>query len=511
MLDPSFYPHRPAAVELRESHISWVFLAGDRAYKVKKALRFPFLDYGTLERRREMCAEEVRLNRRFAPEIYLGVLGIAHEGGTWSFTAEDDPRACEYAVEMRPIDEDRTLAALQARGALGVEEVAAVARRLAEIHADAPPASPERSDVAALVASLEENLATLAESCLATPGKDRLESARTFTRAFLSGRREDLERRARSGLVRECHGDLRAEHVIVPERGPVYVFDCVEFDPALREIDVATDLAFLIMDLSALGAEDLALVLVDRYRDAGGDPGDDAMLAFLASYRAWVRAKVACVRALELPDGSPERAAKAEEAASRFRLGHRFAWRARRPLVLVICGVAASGKTTLAKAAAEASGWAHLSSDVVRKRLAGVDPHERAGAEHYTAEFTGRTYRELGTFARERLEESGGVIVDATFHLRSERDAFRDGLGEIAGRLLFVECRAGRKDLLARVRARERDPARTSDADAGVVERQLAAREPLAEIPPPDRAEVATDRGPERTLVALESAVDTRI
>jgi hypothetical protein len=458
-----------------------------------------------------MCAEEVRLNRRFAPEIYLGVLGIAQEDGTWSFTAEDDPRACEYAVEMRPIDEERTLAALEARGELGSKEVFAVARRLAEIDDAAPPASPEHADVAVLIASLEENLETLARSCLAALGEGRLDSARTFTRAFLSARRDELEQRARSGLVRECHGDLRAEHVIVPEGGPVYLFDCVEFDPALRQIDVATDLAFLVMDLSALGAEDLALSLVDAYRGAGGDPGDDALLAFLASYRAWVRAKVACVRALELPEGSPERAVKSEEAAARFRLGHRFAWRARRPLALVICGVAASGKTTLANAAAELSGWSHLSSDVVRKRLAGLDPHERAGTEHYTPEFTELTYRELGELARLRLEQAGGVIVDATFHLRAERDAFRAGFGDLAAPLLFVECRAEREELLARARTRERETTRTSDADAGIVERQLAEREPFDEIPASDRAEVGTADGPEQALVALESVVDARV
>lgn len=510
MLEPGFYSHEPESVELRETHISWVFLAGDLAYKVKKPLTLPFLDYGSLERRHQMCREEVRLNRRFAPRIYLGVVGITRAGGTWSMTSEEDPAAVEYAVEMRPVEESRSMASLAVEGKLERNQVLIVAQRLARLHADAPVAPEPQRSVEVLVATLEENLSTLRETGASILGEHRLKSAEHFTHAFLAARRAQLEVRARHGLVRECHGDLRAEHVIVPAEGDVYIYDCIEFDPSLRQIDVAADIAFLVMDAIALGAEDLAFALVEAYREAGGDPGDDPMLWFFASYRAWVRAKVACLRALELPEDSRERDAQEAAAREHFRLGHRFAWRARQPLVLAICGIAASGKTTLAHELASISGWAHICSDVTRKRLAGLASKARAAPKHYSPEFTERTYRELGASAQRELERSGGAIVDATFHRRRERDAFRAGLGENPVPLLFVECRVSTSVLLSRASERQLDPERVSDAGLAVVRRQLAEREPLKEINPRARAEIVSEAPPEELVMDVEALVDAR-
>ena len=485
MLDRSLYAHGPASVELRETHISWVFLAGDLAYKVKKPLVLPFLDYGTVERRREMCREEVRLNRRLAPRIYLRVIGVARDGERWWLTAEDDPAACEYAVEMRRVEERRSLAALAAAGTLLAEHVSATAAVLAAFHAAAPTAARERRRLAVLEATLDENVVTLRDSGLGVIEPSRLDAAEHFTRAFLAARRDELEARAEGGLVRDCHGDLRAEHVIVPEQGDVYVYDCIEFSPELRQIDVAADIAFLVMDLTRLGAESLALLLIADYRRLGGDPGDDALLFFFASYRAWVRAKVACIRAQELSGGDAELERARGEAGELMRLGHRFAWRSRGPLVLVLCGVSGTGKTTVARELAAVSGWEHLSSDVTRKRLSGLDPTERGGAELYSRTRTIETYRELGTSAAARLERDRGVIVDATFHLLEERDAFRAGLGDWPGPLLFVECRASRgcparSDPRARAAVRPRLGRRCGRARAAARRIRTTRRSPSA-------------------------------
>ena len=508
MLDPGFYPHAPPAVELRETHISWVFLAGDLAYKVKKPLVLPFLDYGTVERRREMCREEVRLNRRLAPRIYLRVVGVVRDGGRWSLTAEDDPAACEYAVEMRRVEERRSLAALAAAGTLRAEHVSATAAVLAAFHVAAPVAARERRELAVLEATLDENLVTLRDSGTGVIEPSRLDAAEHFTRVFLAAKRDQLEARAQGGLVRDCHGDLRAEHVIVPAQGDVYVYDCIEFNSELRQIDVAADIAFLVMDLTRLGAEPLTLRLIAEYRRNGGDAGDDALLFFFAAYRAWVRAKVACIRAQELSGEDPELERVRGEAGELMQLGHRFAWRSRDPVALVICGVSGSGKTTVAGELAAVSGWEHLSSDITRKRLSGLDPSERGGAELYSRERTVDTYRELGRMAAERLERSRGVVVDATFHRREERDAFRGGLGDRPGPLLFIECRASTETLLARVRKRELQPDRVSDADVAVVEHQLAEFEPLDEVSERWRAELQTE-APAADLVAdLEAIVD---
>lgn len=509
MLEPSFYAHAPRSVELRETHISWVFLAGDLAYKVKKPVVLPFLDYGTLPRRLEMCREEVRLNIRLAPQIYLGVVGIARRKDCHYLTSDHDPAAIEYAVEMRRVAEDRSLAALAASDTLESPQVEAVASRLARFHAEAPVAPAGDRAVDTLVATLDENLTTLRETSEGTAlAGGRLEAAERFTRGFLAARREQLEARARAGLVRDCHGDLRAEHVIVPAHDKLYVYDCVEFSPALRQIDVAADIAFLVMDLTRLGCERSALQLIDGYRRAGGDPGDDPLLFFFAAYRAWVRAKVACLRALELGEQAPELRAREAEARELLGLGHRFAWCARKPLLLMICGVAGAGKTTLAERLAELSGWTHISSDLTRKRLAGITPTQRASEEQYSSGMTMRTYQEMGRAARNELERRGAAIVDATFHRRSERAAFDDGLAEQSAPRLLVECKAPLQVLLTRAQERQLEHDRVSDAGAGVVQQQLAELEPFAEVPAGAQMPLVTEAPPDELVAEVEAFVD---
>lgn len=506
MLDPGFYPHGPASVSLLETHISWVFLAGERVYKVKKPVVLPFLDYGTRDRRHRMCREEVRLNRRLAPRIYLGVAGIAAGPDGYALCGEEDPAAIEHAVRMRRLQEGRSLAELAAAGGPRDSEVEAVAARLARFHAEAEAAPDPVSSVDTLAKTLEENEATLREAGEGILDPDSLASAARFAAGIQAARREELLRRARSGRVRDCHGDLRAEHVIVPRDGEPYAFDCAEFDPGLRRIDVGADLAFLVMDLERLAGGGPARLLLAAYRAAGGDPGDDALLSFLAAYRAWVRAKIACLRADQLGAEDPERGESEAEARELLDLGHRFAWRARQPLLLVVSGMPAAGKSTLAGRLAARSGWPHLSSDLVRKRLAGLEPTERAGAEQYSARMSERTYLELGRAATRELEARGAAIVDATFHRAAERDAFERGLAGATAPRLLIECRAAPAVLLERARRREAEGDSVSDAGAEVVQRRLAEYQPV-ELSAP-RLELRTEDPPERLLAAVETFVD---
>jgi uncharacterized protein len=506
MLDPAFYPSRPERVELRETHTSWVFLAGELAYKVKKPVVLPFLDYGTPERRRRMCREEVRLNNRLAPGYYLGVDAILRRAGRYSLGREEDPAAVDYAVRMRRVPEKRTLARLIERNELRATQLDAVSRRLAAFHQAAYQAPPPNRNLAQLERPLAENVETLEAIGPPTLSPDRIEAMRHFTEAFLSARRDQLQARAEEGWVRDCHGDLRAEHVIVANG--VDVYDCVEFDPALRYVDVAADLAFLVMDVARLGSVELADRLIASYRSAGGNPGDDSLLSFYAAYRAWVRSKVACVQMSELCSGDPRRARARDEARVLLDLGHRFAWRTRLPLVVVICGVAASGKSTLASRVEAVSGLRHLSSDVTRKRLAGLAPTEVASAEHYGDEFNRLTYEELGRLAAEETERTGGAIVDATFRLGRDREAFATGFGPPVVPIFFAQCTAPPAVLLERAAAREGEPGVISDAGPAVVERQLDELEPLGEIPERLRAELHTDRPADEAVGDLEAALD---
>jgi aminoglycoside phosphotransferase family enzyme/predicted kinase len=491
--------------EIEETHISWVFLTGDRAYKVKKPVVLPFLDYGAPARRLAMCRAEVELNRRLAPDVYVGVRSLVPAGdGRLELAAEDDPDAVDYAVEMRRYPADATLAARLAAGTARRGELTALGDRLAHFHATAQRCvTPDGAE--AVKRALDDNFASL-DSLVREPAERRaLARAERFADAFLTRAWDELDRRGAGGLVRDGHGDLRLEHVLL-EHG-VEIVDCVEFNAGLRQIDVSADLAFLVMELHEAGRPDLAAVLVRAYRAAGGDPGSDALLAFFAAYRAQVRAKVALTRGGQLGH-SASATGESVHAATLLRLGGRLQWAARSPLVVVVAGVAASGKTTLAKALADESGFAVVSSDVMRKRRAGLAPTDRAPASLYSADANRATYAALGRGAA--AAAGAGVIVDATFRNRADRDAFRERLP--AGTpLLVVECRVPKDMLVARARARARDVQRVSDAGADVVRAQLRSRDPLDELDPHAHLPLRADQPVGELVAAIADALDRRM
>lgn len=505
---PEFYPHRPAEVEVRETHISWVFLAGELAYKLKKPLVLDFVDYGTPERRRAMCEEEVRLNRRLAPGIYLGVRGIALTRQGVRLIAPDDPRAVDFVVEMRRYEERDTLAARLERGELDQRQVSTVGAVLASFHAEAPGVAGAGAPSLAVERRFERNLHELLACVEQRSEIERAQALERFAHAFISAHAQTFQMRAAGGWVREGHGDLRAEHVLVD--GDVQVVDCVEFDRQLRELDMADDLAFLVFDLAAHGGQRFAKVLVQAYRDAGGDPGDDSLIAFYSAYRALVRAKVALVRASQVPVESADHGRESSRARELIALAERFAWRARLPLVVAVCGLPASGKSHLAGALAELSALPHLSSDVTRKALAGVRSTERASSKTYSAQWNARTYMELAHRASRALATNGGAIVDATFRHLADREAFTSALST-AVPLLFIECQAPRALLAERTTRREHDPRRVSDADAAVVIRELQSWEPLDEVPPSAHLMLRTDRPLEEIVGDVLALLDRQL
>jgi uncharacterized protein len=512
--------------ELRETHLSWVLLAGDRAYKVKKPVAFAFVDQRSLARRRELCEAEVALNAELAPGVYRAVHAIVPAAGGFQLAPADDPAAVDYAIEMRRFDEHATLAAQARRGTVDHEGVRAVARRLADFHRTAPrvdgPASAAEV-TAALQRRFDRNLAELL--ALLPDARDRrvVHDQARCAAAFRAGRAELLAARAAAGRVRDCHGDLRAEHVL-PGPPPLIV-DRLEFSRELREIDVADELAFLTMDLAALDQAGAARTLLAAYREAGGDPGDDALVAFFAIYRAHVRAKVALLRDRQAGDGphasggddggaapfaDPPPAAHAE-ARALLQVAERFAWRVRLPSILVVCGPAASGKSTLARELARRSGRPVIASDVVRKRLAGLPPTARADDDRYTAEASLDTYAEL---AREAAAAPDGAIVDATFRRRADRDAFASALAEQNPDHeppVFAECLVPDEILRERATERLRDPDRISDATPDLALAQRAEFEPLDEVPPDRHHPLRADRPPHEIADALAAARDAEL
>ncbi len=495
------------AVQMRETHISSLFITTDRAYKLKKPLVLDFLDYGTAERRRLMCAEEVRLNVRLAPDVYVAVRSLVRCGDGLRLADEGGPAAIDYVVEMRRYDEDQTLASTVDRGEADELAVGAVGLRLARFHSLCPVV-PRNHGALAVLAGVQRNLRELIAQLDTSADRDRAFSVGGFLEAFVSSRADMLDERAGGGLVRDCHGDLRAEHVVL--RPQLSIVDCVEFEPSLRTLDVADDLAFLVMDLTRLGAQSLAAAMVAAYREAGGDAGDDALLAFFAVHRALVRAKVQFVRAAQHAAGSGVRTRSVASGHAFLALAERFAWRARDPGVLVICGVPACGKSYLADALGRASGFEVLSADLVRKELAGLRPHERAPDEIYRPEFNRRTYAELGERAAELARRDGGVLVDATFRLREDRDVFaRSAAGAVP--TTFVECVVPVEVLAARAADRDRDRGRVSDATAEIVERERRAWARLDEVPADAHVVVRTDRPVEAVLADLTAVLNARL
>jgi len=512
MCQPELY--RPAArsVELVQTHISYVLLVDDQVYKIKKAVRFAFLDFSTLERRRHFCAEEVRLNRRLTTDVYRGVVGIALRGDFFVFVDADAADAVEVAVHMRRLPDERMLSALLRRGAVDEKQIDAIAARLVAFHA----AAAHDDEIAANGAP--ETLATLMERDFAevmrfhgvTIGAADDAAIRDYCLGFLARHDALLRRRQRQGRIRDCHGDLRAEHICVGE--PLQIVDCIEFEPKFRHRDVACEVGFLAMDIEYEGRPDLAQRLVDTYARLSGDGDLGAMVPFYQCYLAYIRGKVDSLKSTEPEVVAAEREAAAASAVKHFALSYRYTW-AERPLLVVVAGLSGTGKSTLAAAFCARSGFAHFNSDVIRKQLAGLAPDVIAApqlaADLYSPERSRQTYATMIERAGAALGAGRGAVIDATFQRRPEREAVRTLARTRGVPLLFVECVCDEKEIRARLNKRVRAGVGPSDADWEVYRRQVANAEPLGAGE--EHVRIDTSASADGGLAALESAARAEI
>lgn len=516
MARPEFYPDHPTTVERRETHISRVFLAGENVYKVKKPVRFPFIDCSTLERRRRLCFEEVRLNRRLAPGVYAGVHPIVAQNGGFALgpLMEDpadarDRGALEYAVRMTRLADERMLDRALARGA-DADEIRAVAGRIAEFHRIADGAKAELYGSAAAVAAMvADNL----RQCERFEGRAlsiaQMDGLAAYCAGFAGEHWELMNRRARDRRVVEGHGDLRCEHVYI-DGGRIAIIDCVEFNEALRHGDVACDAGFLAMDLDRVGRHDMSLEFVAAYVDESGDREFSILLPYYECYRAAVRGKVAALRSVAAEIPAAERENALAEARDYFALACRYAgcYDGGR-CAIVACGAAGSGKSTVARALAPRVGFQIVSSDETRKRMAGVSPETpmkaRYGGGIYADDFTRRTYDALIAAGESILRGGAGVILDATFRHPEERRA-AIAMAERAGApILFVECSAGEDETIRRVRERAQRVGEVSDAGVEVYLRHRRDFVPLDEIAAARRMPADTTRPPREIARMIEA------
>lgn len=479
--DPQRYPHPVDRVERLETHISYVLLAGDYAYKIKKGIDLGFLDFRTLAARKRYCEEELRLNRRLAPDLYLDVVPITGSPDRPVF-AGDGP-AIEYTVKMRRFPQDHLLSRLIADGRLSRAHIDALADQVAQFHARAPVADPADSygTPAAIAAPARDNFAQI-RAAGAAPDAPALAALERWTAEQLDALDANFRRRKRGGCVRECHGDLHLGNVALID-GRVTIFDALEFSADLRWIDVINEAAFTVMDLRDRGRPDFARRFLNRYLEHTGDYTGLALLPFYIVYRALVRAKVHWLRAQQpgLDDAARMR------LVAQYRAYLALAQREiepRRPALVITHGLSGSGKTTHTQALLEAIDAVRLRSDVERKRLHGLPALARTGsgiAEGvYTADATARTYAHLLELAGHVLDAGYSVIVDATFLQRAPRDAFRRLAATRGVPFVIVDFAVDEATLRARLAARAQSGRDASEADSAVLEHQFATQEPLA-------------------------------
>jgi aminoglycoside phosphotransferase family enzyme/predicted kinase len=477
---PGAYPHAVGEVEHIETHISHVFLAGEYAYKIKKAVNLEFLDFSTLERRKFFCEEEVRLNGRLAPSIYLGVVVIT--GSPETPRVGGSGEALEYAVKMRRFGQDRLLTVLPLTGALAEE----IAERVAAFHRGIPAAPDETAygTPEAVLRPMRNNFDAIRARLRDPRALKRLTPLEEWT---LRRHRElwaQLEARKREGHVRECHGDMHRGNIAY-EGGELFIFDGIEFNPALRWIDTISELAFLIMDLEEAGELPQARRLLNRYLELTGDYQGLSLLDFYKVYRAMVRAKVIAIR-LGQEDLEAEEAAADEREYKRYLDLAEAYTRPCATALYLTHGVSGTGKSRLSVQLRERLTLIHVCSDIERKRLFGLSPdadtQARAyGGGIYSEEAGMRTYARLHELAGLILDSGYSVLVDATFLKASQRRPFLE-LAQAKGVPVFIlDLTAPAPVLKERVRERQARGGDASEAGVSVLESQLASQEPLTD------------------------------
>lgn len=464
-----------------ETHISWVLLAGGDAWKIKKPLKLDFLDFSTLEQRHAACLQELRINRRTAPGLYLDVVPIT--GSVRAPRIGGSGPVLEWAVHMRRFPADAELARIAAGGQLRAPHVDALARRVAALHADAARATPAHSygQPEALVRAARDNFPPLAALLAGTPLAGDADALARWSAAEGERLMPLMRARLAAGQVRECHGDLHLGNVAVLE-GRIVMFDALEFDEALRWTDTLSDAAFLAMDLHAHDRPDLAARFVDAWLSHSGDYSDLALLRYYEVYRALVRAKVAALRAQQESEQAGRQAAS-ERCAALIGVAEALA-RPGAPVLVLLHGVSGSGKTWGAQHMLEATGAVRIRSDVERKRLRGMTAQEHSGSAPgrglYAHTATEETYAHLAALARAILRAGYPVLVDATFLRASQRRMFMRLAREERVPLRIADFVAAHDVLRARVGARLAAGGDASEATLEVLERQLRTREPLS-------------------------------
>jgi aminoglycoside phosphotransferase family enzyme/cytidylate kinase len=512
LLDTRVYPHPVEKVELVQTHISYVFLAGNHVYKIKKPVNFGFLDFSTPRKRLYYCQQEVALNQRLCPGFYLGVVRLDDSGGRIAFNGRG--RLLDYAVHMRRLPAEGMMDCLLESGEVTVAMVEDLADRLAHFHSQAETNQRiARYGARAIRRAWRENFEQWAPYIgrTVTAEEDRL--LREYVYSFFRRQRDLLARRAEQLRICDCHGDLRSDAVCfidLPAGRHVCIFDCIEFNRRFRYTDVAGDVGFLAMDLDYRGRPDLSRAFVERYLAVSGDRDLPSLISFYKCYRAAVRGKVEGFRSNQAEVSSKDRARALKAARRYFDLACRYA-AADRPLLVITCGLTGTGKSTLARHLAEGAGLALVSSDVVRKQLAGLSPQEQSFEPFrrgiYSRAFTDKTYEALFQAAQTHLRQGQGVVLDASFVQRKYRLWARRLAASEGAAFYCLEARASDAAVRRRLARRLREGGDPSDARWEIYVDLKQAFQAVTELPAERHIVIDSSRPIEDALTTVRRRI----
>lgn len=511
--DPAAYRRPVEAVEVRQTHISAVFLTGSDAYKIKKPVNFGFLDFSTLEKRRHFCEEEVRLNRRLAATVYRGVVPITQNGEQLHVEGQGD--VIEWAVKMERLPDDAALERCLQRGEVTDEFIQALARKVAGFHAHAETGEHVsafgRFDVVA--GNVRENFEQTAHHAESIIGRSVFERLRTLTEKALESLHPLIDGRARRGIPRDTHGDLRADHVYICPKADrpadAVIIDCIEFNERFRFADPVSDMAFLVMDLRFRARPDLADAFADSYFQHAGDEEGRALLQFYTAYRAVVRAKVEGMKLSEEEMPQAERALALQQARTHWLLALAALEKpGMRPCLILMGGLPGTGKSTIARRLRERANFNIIRSDAIRKEVAGVTgvvlPKSAFGEGIYSPAWTERTYAECLRRAEQLLFDGNRVIVDASFSDEKRRCQFLAEADRWGVPGIFVHCLAPSEIVRERIEKRLGD---VSDADWAIHQKVAKHWDDTGQRTRRTTVQVSTAGTPEQTLNTLIPAL----
>jgi aminoglycoside phosphotransferase family enzyme/predicted kinase len=479
LLEADAYPHAVSGLRLIETHISWVFLTGEYAYKVKKPVDLGFVDFSTLERRKFFCEEELRLNQRTADHLYLDVVPIGFVNGKPKVGLQP---AADYAVRMRQFPADARLDRRLEAGRVEAEDMRKTASLLASFHSQLPPRTGVDPDEAAERASQPalDNFLHLEGSHISKESRRQIDAIEAWTLEQVEILIPAFKQREDEGFIRECHGDLHLANLFEQD-GRIYPYDCLEFNPDLRWIDQVSDIAFLVMDLMARDRTDLAYTFLNTWLEESGDYDGLVVLRFYLVYRCMVRLKVASIQTEQLhEDVRGEHALKTRQYLD---LARALMDTPDHPSMVLMYGFSGSGKTYISGKLVTAMPAIRVRSDLERKRLHGLPRHQhsKSGIESglYSGAATERTYMILARHCETGLRTGFNMIADAAFLNREWRSRFLDLALRLGARATIMECSAPLKTLQARIRQRAAEGLDESDADLAVLEYQMTHFDPL--------------------------------